>query len=54
MAFLAGLYLGAFALYNKSGPIDKLFTKLREVYTYGAPMAVDEHDRSHLPSCLLQ
>jgi len=47
MAFLAGLYLGALARYNKSGPIDKLFTKLRGVYTYGAPMAVGEHDRSH-------
>mmetsp|Transcript_4431 Transcript_4431/g.6796 ORF Transcript_4431/g.6796 Transcript_4431/m.6796 type:complete len:206 (+) Transcript_4431:164-781(+) len=45
MAFLAGLYLGTFAEQDE-GAIKILFDKLRGVYTYGAPMAVDDHDRS--------
>ena len=40
MPFLAGLYLGAFFK-------DKvLFKKLRGVYTYGSPMAVDDHNQA--------
>jgi hypothetical protein len=50
MAFLAGLYLGAFAEGSnngfKPGILKTLFSKLRGVYTYGGPMAVDDHDRS--------
>ncbi|KAL7562239.1 hypothetical protein ACA910_004046 [Epithemia clementina (nom. ined.)] len=38
MASLAGLYLGAF---YKAG----IFQKVRGVYTYGAPMVVDDRDR---------
>ena len=45
MAFLAGLWLGAQQHNNVFASL--LFSKLRGVYTYGAPMVIDNHARTY-------